>query len=122
VVAARSCRYVAGAASTAGRSCGVGDEIDRHVLRWLYVAMKRVGVAELKDQLSRHLRAVEAGAEVEVTDRHRPIARIVPVRAAERVAAQPSRRPFASIRGRRYPPAGWAVSSTALLLQERQGR
>ena len=46
------------------------------------MAMKRVGVAELKDQLSKHLRAVEAGAEVEVTDRDRPIARIVPVRPA----------------------------------------
>lgn len=84
--------------------------------------MKRVGVADLKDQLSKHLRAVEAGAEVEVTDRDRPIARIVPVRSGERVAVQPSRRPFASIRLRRYPRAGWTVSSTALLLQERQRR
>jgi prevent-host-death family protein len=86
------------------------------------MAMKRVGVAELKDQLSRHLRAVEAGAEVEVTDRDRPIARIVPVRPVNRVVVQSAARPFASIRRQRYPPAGWAVSSTDLLLQERQGR
>lgn len=84
--------------------------------------MKRVGVADLKDHLSKHLRAVEAGAEVEVTDRDRPIARIVPVGSATRVAVQPSRKPFASIRGRRYPAAGWRVSSTELLLEERQDR
>jgi len=86
------------------------------------MAMRRVGVAELKDQLSKHLRAVEAGAEVEVTDRDRPIARIVPVRPASRVVVQPPRTPFASIRARSYPRAGWTVSSTELLLQERQGR
>ena len=84
--------------------------------------MKRVGVAELKDQLSKHLRAVEAGAEVEVTDRDRPIARIVPVRPVTAVAAQPPRRPFASIRDRHYPRAGWRERSTELLLEERQGR
>ena len=86
------------------------------------MAMKRVGVAELKDQLSKYLRAVEAGAEVEVTDRERPIARIVPVHAAVRVAVQPPQKPFASFRARSYPPAGWTVNSTELLLQERQGR
>lgn len=96
--------------------------LDMRGLWWLDMAMRRVGVAELKDQLSKHLRAVEAGAEVEVTDRDRPIARIVPVRPSAQVAVQPPRMPFASIRGRRYPRAGWTVSSTELLLQERQGR
>jgi antitoxin (DNA-binding transcriptional repressor) of toxin-antitoxin stability system len=84
--------------------------------------MRRVGVAELKDQLSKHLRAVEAGAEVEVTDRDRLIARIVPVPSTTRVAVQPPRTPFASIRTRTYAPAGWATNSTDLLLEERQGR
>ncbi len=89
---------------------------------WLDMAMKRVGVAELKDQLSKHLRAVEAGVEVEVTDRDRPIARIVPVRQGREVVIRPPVRPFSSIRRRHYPPAGWPVSSTELLLAERQGR
>jgi antitoxin (DNA-binding transcriptional repressor) of toxin-antitoxin stability system len=40
--------------------------------------MKRVKIAELKDQLSRHLREVERGAQVEATDRDRPIARSCP--------------------------------------------
>lgn len=96
--------------------------VDTHGHLWLDMAMRRVGVAELKDQLSRHLRAVEGGEEVEVTDRDRPIARIVPVRPADRVAVRPARRPFASIRQRRYAPAGWAVSSTELLIRERQAR
>lgn len=38
-----------------------------------------VGVRELKQQLSRYLDQVEAGAEVVVTDRGRPKARLVPI-------------------------------------------
>lgn len=90
---------------------------------WLDVAMKRVKIAELKDQLSRHLRAVERGDEVEVTDRGRPIARIVPVGdAGVSVLSIPPRRPFTAIARKRFPPARWSVSSTDLLLEERQGR
>ncbi|GIU97283.1 MAG: hypothetical protein KatS3mg013_1086 [Actinomycetota bacterium] len=36
---------------------------------WLRLAMKRGEIAEPKDHLSRYLREVERGAEVEVTDR-----------------------------------------------------
>jgi prevent-host-death family protein len=39
----------------------------------------RVGVRELKDQLSRYLALVRSGAEVIVTDHGRPIARLIPV-------------------------------------------
>jgi prevent-host-death family protein len=85
--------------------------------------MKRVKIAELKDQLSKHLRAVEGGAEVEVTDRDRPIARIVPVVAEDRrVAVIPPKRPFASVRSKRHGPARWRVTSTQLLPEERQRR
>ena len=84
--------------------------------------MRRVGVAELKNQLSKHLRAVEGGDEVEVTDRDRPIARIIPVQSTAGVVVKPPRKPFASIRSRTYPPADWTMSSTDLLLEERQGR
>lgn len=38
-----------------------------------------VGVRELKQQLSKYLDEVERGAEVIVTDRGRPKARIVPI-------------------------------------------
>ena len=95
----------------------------RPTMMWLDVAMKRVKIAELKDQLSRHLRAVEQGAEVEVTDRDRPIARIVPVsRTSSSLVVRPPRRPFSTVRGKRHAPARWDVSSTELLLEERQQR
>ncbi len=84
--------------------------------------MKRVGVADLKDQLSKYLRAVEGGVEVEVTDRDRPIARIVPIRISDRVMVQPSNRPFAAIRNRRYSTSRWSKRSIDVLLEERQGR
>lgn len=84
--------------------------------------MKRVGVAELKNNLSRYLRAVEAGEEVEVADRDRAIARIVPMRANEVVAIRPATRPFSEVRDRIYPPADWPVDSLALLHEERRER
>jgi prevent-host-death family protein len=83
------------------------------------MAMRSVKIAELKDHLSEHLRAVEAGAEIEVTDRNRPVARIIPIRLAAAVEIIPARRPFAPIRDRRCKPARWPTSSLALLLEER---
>ena len=85
--------------------------------------MTQVNIAELKDKLPRHLRVVEHGAEVEVTDRGRPIARIVPIRRTGPVLlVRPPRRPFSSAHGKRHVPAHWKVSSTDLLLAERQRR
>ena len=85
------------------------------------MAMRRVGIAELKDRLSEHLRAVENGAEVIVLDRKRPIARIVPmVTSTGRVRILPPAREFAEIRERRRTPARWPVSSTELLMEERR--
>ncbi len=43
--------------------------------------MRSIGVRELRQQASRYLRDVERGAAIEVTDRGRPVARIVPLRA-----------------------------------------
>lgn len=84
--------------------------------------MRSVKIAELKDHLSEHLRAVEGGEEVEVTDRNRPIARIVPIRETSRLVMIPPIRPFSEIRRKRFSPAGWAISSLDLLLEERQSR
>jgi len=84
--------------------------------------MKQVGVAELKDQLSTHLRAVEAGETVEVTDRGRPIARIVPTHHARAGRIRPAKRPFASVRDRTYPRLTTAIDSLELLRQERAER
>ena len=69
---------------------------------WPDLAMKRVKIAELKDHLSEHLRSVERGAELEVTDRERPIARIVPIdKGKALIRMTPPRRPFSSVRQKR---------------------
>ena len=44
--------------------------------------MAEAGIRDLRDHLSRHLERVRAGEELLVTDRGRPIARLVPVEAA----------------------------------------
>lgn len=85
--------------------------------------MTRVRIAELKDRLSEHLRAVEQGGEVVVLDRDRPIARIVPLAAAgHRIRLVHGRRDFAAVRDRRRSPAGWSVPSSRLLREERGER
>ncbi len=85
--------------------------------------MKQVKIADLKNELSRHLRAVEQGAEIEVTDRQRPIVRLVPIRsAAPEIRIIPARRPFSEVRNRRYAKAHWRTESLRLLLQERGQR
>jgi prevent-host-death family protein len=85
--------------------------------------MKRVKIADLKNHLSRHLREVEHGAEIEVTDRRRPIARLVPSGASEsEVRIIPARRSFAEVRNRRARKARWRIDSLQFLLQERGQR
>ena len=85
--------------------------------------MKSVRIADLKDHLSKHLRAVEHGAEIEVHDRTRPIARIVPAGPARvELRIRPAVKPFASVRDRRYAPARWRISSLELLREERGDR
>ena len=49
--------------------------------------MRSIGVRDLRQQASRYLRDVERGAAIEVTDRGRPVARIVPLRPATSVDA-----------------------------------
>lgn len=85
--------------------------------------MIRVKIAELKDNLSRHLRAVERGGEVVVTDRDRPIAKIVPMTPGPRGIAwiEPTS-PFPPARDRKRTPARWPVTSLELLLEERGDR
>jgi prevent-host-death family protein len=44
--------------------------------------MRVIGIRELRQQASRYLRDVERGETIEVTDRGRPIARVVPIQPA----------------------------------------
>jgi prevent-host-death family protein len=84
--------------------------------------MERVRIAELKDNLSKYLRAAEQGASFEVTDRDRPIARIVPVRERSKVEIRPAKRPFGEVRDRRYPPTTLKRDIVEYLLEERGDR
>jgi prevent-host-death family protein len=85
--------------------------------------MKRVKIAELKDHLSEHLRAVERGAEIVVTDRDRPIAIVVPMPAtAPRAMLRPPLPGWEEARDRHRQRANWAIDSLALLLEERGER
>ena len=85
--------------------------------------MKRVKIAELKDRLSEHLRAVERGTRIEVTDRNRPIVRMIPAAThAAGVRIVPARRPGLELRKKRYRRARWPVRSIDLLREERGNR
>lgn len=84
--------------------------------------MKQIKIAELKDHLSEHLRAVEGGLEMEVTDRRRPIVRLVPIGSPSATVIVPAARPFRDVRGKRYRPARWGISSSDLLREERGKR
>ncbi len=85
--------------------------------------MKRATISQLKSRLSEHLRAAEAGETIEVMDRARPIARVVPI---EQVLADlevvPAERPFASVRTVRLPPASTTMSSLEALRRDRGTR
>jgi len=62
-----------------------------------------------KNNLSRYLRSVEAGEELEVTDHNRPIARLIPVETKTRLQVRPPLRPFSEIRDKVYPPTNSSV-------------
>lgn len=65
-----SCSALPAVATVLARRRHIGD------------AMAEAGVRDLRDHLSRYLERVRAGEEVTVTDRGRPIARLVPVGGA----------------------------------------
>jgi prevent-host-death family protein len=48
--------------------------------------MRSIGIRELRQQASKHLRDVERGETIEVTDRGRPVALLVPVPRSGAVA------------------------------------
>lgn len=86
--------------------------------------MKSVGVAELKGNLSKHLRAVRRGHPLVVLDRNTPVAQLIPCPEGE--SALPVRRPAegASKPNRlRWPgPLKLRHDPVTVLLEDRQGR
>ena len=87
-----------------------------------YIAMKQVGVADLKNNLSRHLRTVEGGEVIEVTDHDRPIARLVPIEVKTTLQLRPPLRPFSEIRDKVYPRIPGGVDYLEILLEDRRKR
>jgi prevent-host-death family protein len=86
------------------------------------MAMSRVGVAELKNNLSRHLRAVQTGEVIEVTDHDRPIARLVPVASGSRMNLRGPARPFADVRDTTYEPLELPFDPLDILYEDRRKR
>ena len=85
--------------------------------------MKRVGISEFKSHLSEHLRAAEAGEVIEVLDRARPIAMVVPMeRDATGLELIPPTRNFASVCNVRIAPAKLSSSSLEALRKDRGSR
>ncbi|MGB3911281.1 MAG: type II toxin-antitoxin system prevent-host-death family antitoxin [Pseudolysinimonas sp.] len=81
-----------------------------------------VGVRALRDELSRHLDEVKDGHTVTVTERGRPIARIVPVTeqtTLERLRAEGRVTPARSKR-KPLPPAVAADGSVSELVPEQR--
>jgi prevent-host-death family protein len=88
--------------------------------------MREIGVRELKRSLSETLRAVGRGEQVRVTVRGRPVADIVPARAADeddrlrRLVAEGRVVPPARAKPGRAPaPAKARRSASSLILAER---
>lgn len=54
--------------------------------------MERIGVRELRQHASRYLARVKRGAVIEVTDRGKPIARLVPVATGVETPAETEQR------------------------------
>jgi prevent-host-death family protein len=96
--------------------------------------MTRVTVSKLKASLSAYLRRVKAGEEVLVSERGRPIAKLIPVTGADALPdhlAEMVRQGLARVGSRRLSRAFWSLPRPkdpkgrvlAALLEEReQGR
>jgi prevent-host-death family protein len=80
--------------------------------------MSRVGIADLKANLSRHLRRVRTGRTLTVVDRNTPIAQLVPYAAT---ALLEVRRATRKPRELRLPSAPAAVTDSLRILLEDRG-
>jgi prevent-host-death family protein len=82
------------------------------------------GIRELRDNLSRYLERVKAGAELTVTEHGRPIARITPIREESRYDALVREGLItpAPVRERSLPPTRVRPSgSVSELVREQRG-
>jgi prevent-host-death family protein len=84
-----------------------------------------VGIRELRDHLSRWLEAVASGQEITVTDRGKPVARIVPASGRSKLdqliaegRVSPAKRPAESAYAR--PPIPVKGSVSDLVIEQRK--
>ena len=82
--------------------------------------MNRVGIADLKAHLSRHLRRVRSGRTLTVLDRNTPVAQIVPYATEAPLEVRIALRKPADLR--LPPPPSSPTDSLSVLLQDRASR
>jgi antitoxin (DNA-binding transcriptional repressor) of toxin-antitoxin stability system len=83
-------------------------------------AMSKVGIADLKAHLSRHLRKVRGGRTLTVLDRDTPIAQIVPYDSEPPLEVRRATRKPKDLR--LPPPPSAPTDSLAVLLEDRASR
>ena len=82
--------------------------------------MSKVGIADLKANLSRHLRRVRGGRTITIVDRDTPVARIVPYDVETALEIRRATRKPGKLR---LPaPLARTTDSLTLLLQDRTAR
>lgn len=85
--------------------------------------MAEAGIRDLRDHLSRYLERVQAGEELTVTDRGRPIARLVPVEGPhtfDRLVAEGLVTPAVSRHRHRPPTRTTATEPVSELVAEQR--
>jgi prevent-host-death family protein len=103
-------------------------------LTWEDIKMKTAAVSKLKASLSEYLSKVKAGEEVVVTDRGKPIAKLVPMEPSETIPEhlkELERKGLITVGTGRLPKDFWdlprpkdpkGLALRALLEERREGR
>ncbi len=86
------------------------------------MVMVTVTTAELKARLSKYLRLVRAGAEVQVTSHRHPVAHLVPHPEQERVLFDSPTRPISDLKEVRGVNPLKPVEVLEMLVEDRQRR
>ena len=104
-------------------------DVDTLLGTWMYTSLVvvKVGVRELRENLSTWLDRVQAGDEVVVTSRGKPVAQLVPVghksklqRLIEEGKVTPASRPKTPIDRSQLPVAPPGVSLSDILIEMRR--
>jgi prevent-host-death family protein len=85
--------------------------------------MQRIGVRELRQHASRYLALVARGEQIEVTERGRPVARLVPIHASAwdgLLASQRISIPLDDLDVADEEPADYGVDASSMLLAMRE--